>query len=674
MPSVVGPQGETGDSVRTMKEIFTVCPRNCFGSCRLKVQTQDGRLLKVLPGGFPAGEVLCRRAARFPDYVHNPRRLQRPMIRSGRRGDGEFRPCSWDDILRVVQEKLSGLKASFGAQSILMLEGSGNMGVARHSQWHFWEAFGGCSLAYGDLCDPAAQEVIRLSLGSVKMNATKEVANAPLIVNWGKNPVFTHPQIMPYVVKALGNGAKLVTIDPRRNESSRGSDLFLQPFPGTDGDLALGLCRLVLDRNLEDEGFLRQHVHDAEDFVELIKKNVSLDQVAERTGVSVFDMEKFCALLKETREVALLCGSGLQRYPNGGRTILYILSLAVLLGLIGRKNRGFYYNDKQSPELLWPFPVSLNERNFPKTVHVGSIGKDLQRKGSWVRAMWITRSNPMVSHPDRNALEKAFSQLDFIVVSDLYPTETVKWADIVLPAASFVEYDDLIRGYGHPYIQYQPRILNPLGESLSDLDLTRRLMEAFGFDPGPLSLSDKDILQKVLDVSGIPRLIDDLLREPYLFPEYDEIAFSDGAFETPSGKIELFSRDLPNIFETGPDETGGKGFPWTLLSSHSDKSINSQFSFTPGLKIAPVLSVNEEEAKDAGLEDGDTVEVWNERGAIRCTVKKTDSIRLGVLHLFFGAWDVETGSTINRLTAGGMTDIGWGTAFHNCGVSLRRLP
>lgn len=673
MPPDGGSQGETGDSVRTMKEFFTVCPRNCFGSCRLKIQIQDGRLLKVLPGGSPAGEVLCRRAARFPDYVHNPRRLQRPMIRSGRRGDGEFRPCSWDDILRVIQEKLSGLKASFGAQSILMLEGSGNIGVARLSQWHFWEAFGGCSLAYGDLCDPAAQEAIRFSLGSVKMNATKEVANARLIVNWGKNPFFTHPQVMPYVVKALENGAKLVTIDPRRNESSRGSDLFLQPFPGTDGDLALGLCRLVLDRNLEDEGFLRQYVHDAEDFVELIRKNVSLDQVAERTGISVFEMGKFCALLKETRDVALLCGSGLQRYPNGGRTILSILSLAVLLGLIGHKNSGFYYNDKQSPELLWPFPVYLNEEDFPKTLHVGSIGKDLQKEESQIKAMWITRSNPMVSHPDRNALEKAFSKLDFIVVSDLYPTETVKWADVVLPAASFVEYDDLIRGYGHPYIQYQTRILEPIGETLPDMELTRRLMKAFGFDPGPLSLNDKDILQKVLDISGIPRPIKDLSREPYLFPEYDEVAFSDGVFETASGKIELLSRDLPNIFEAGFDKTGKKGFPWILLSSHSDKGINSQFSFTPGLGIDPVLSINEEEAENAGLEDGDRVEVWNERGNVRCTIKKTDSIRPGVLHLFFGAWDEETGSTVNRLTAGGMTDIGEGTAFHNCGVNMRRL-
>lgn len=656
-----------------MKEVFTVCPRNCFGSCRLKAQTQDGRLFKVLPGGSPAGEVLCRRAALFPDYVHNPRRLLRPMIRSGRRGDGRFRPCSWNGTLRVVHEKLSGLKASVGPQSILMLEGSGNMGVARHSQWHFWEAFGGCSLTYGDLCDPAALETIRRSLGSIKMNAIKEIANARLIVIWGKNPFLTHPQIMPYVVKALGNGAKLVTIDPRRNESSRGSDLFLQPFPGTDGDLALGLCRFVLDRNLEDEGFLRQHVHDAEDFVELIKKNVSLDQVAERTGVSVFDMEKFCALLKETREVALLCGSGLQRYPNGGRTILSILSLAVLLGLIGHNNSGFYYNDKQSPELLWPFPVSLNEEDFPKTLHVGSIGKDLQKEESQIKAMWITRSNPMVSHPDRNALEKAFSKLDFIVVSDLYPTETVKWADVVLPATSFVEYDDLIRGYGHPYIQYQPRILEPIGETLPDMELTRRLMKAFGFDPGPLSLNDRDILQKVLDISGIPRPIGDLSREPYLFPEYDEVAFSDGVFKTRSQKIELLSPGLPDLFETCPEETKEKEFSWILLSSHSDKSVNSQFSFTPGLKIAPVLSMNGKEAKEAGLEDGDEVEVWNERGSIRCIVKKTDSIRPGVLHLFFGAWDEETGSTVNRLTAGGMTDIGWGTAFHNCGVNMRRL-
>jgi len=255
----------------------------------------------------------------------------------------------------------------------------------------------------------------------------------------------------------------------------------------------------------------------------------------------------------------------------------------------------------------------------------------------------------------------------------LYPTETVKWADVVLPAASFVEYDDLIRGYGHPYIQYQPRIIHPVGESLSDMDLTRRLMETFGFDPGPLSLIDKDILQKVLDISGIPRPLDDLLHEPYLFPEYDKVAFSDGVFKTRSQKIELFSPGLPELFEKCPEEKKEKEFPWILLSSHSDKSVNSQFSFTPGLKIAPVLSMNGEEAKEAGLEDGDRVEVWNERGNVRCTVKKTDSIRPGVLHLFFGAWDEETGSTVNRLTAGGMTDIGWGTAFHNSGVNVRRL-
>lgn len=655
-----------------MKDFFTVCPRNCFGSCRLKAQTQDGRLLKVLPGGSPAGDVLCRRADRFPDYVHNPRRLRRPLIRSGRRGNGEFRSCSWDEVLGVIHDKLSGLKASFGPRSILLLEGSGNLGLARQSQWHFWEAFGGCTLTYGDLCDPAAQETIRLSLGSVKMNAVEELENARLIVIWGKNPFFTHPQLMPYVTKALWNGAKLVTIDPRRNESSWGSDLYLQPFPGTDGLLALGLCRLVLDKSLEDGEFLRQHVQNAEDFVRLINKKVNLEHVAMRTGITVSEMERFCDLLEETRDVSLLCGSGLQRYPNGGRTILSILSVAVLLGLIGHKDRGFYYNDKQSPELRWPFPVSMNEGNFPKTVHVGSVSKDLQKRESQVRAMWITRSNPMVSLPDRNGLEKVFSQLDFIVVSDLYPTETVKWADVVLPAASFVEYDDLVRGYGHPYIQYQKRILDPLGESLSDMDLTRRLMEIFDFNLGPMSLSDKQILQNVLDISGIPRTLENLSCEPYLFPEYDKVAFSDGIFETPSQKIELLSPELPDVFETDPEETGEKEFPWILFSSHSDKSVNSQFSFLTGLKIAPVLSINEKEATEAGLQDNDRVEVWNDRGSIHCIIKKTDSIRQGTLHVFFGTWDEETGSTVNRLTAGGMTDIGWGTAFHNCRVAIRR--
>lgn len=662
-----------------MENYYSVCPRNCFGSCRLRVQVEDGRVVRVAPGGAAPGRMICAKGSCYPRYLSSPDRLLRPLIRVGERGTGDFAPISWDHALQEITRRLTELKAGGGPESMLRLEGSGTLGIAHHAQEHFWSAFGGCSVTYGDLCDPAAQEVLRLCLGSVKMNAPQDIENASLIVLWGKNPRATHPQIMPSLQKALQNGARMVTIDPRRSESASGSALCIQPLPGTDAMLAYLLARKLLDEDLVDWDFVGRHVHDAGGYIGELRDSVDVDRSARNAGVPLSQIDDFMNLMRESRDIAILCGSGLQRYANGGRTIHAILGFAVLLGALGRPGRGFYYNDKQAPELRWPYESSCSGGVRHACAHIGSLGMPFPNKQR-IKGAWVSRTNPLVSYPDRNGVEAFLRGLAFVVVTDIFMTETAKYADIVLPGASLFEYADIVRGYGHSYIQYQAPIVEPMGDSASDLEITRRLMRAFGYPLGPLARSDGEILQRVLDASGIPASLEELARHPYLFPGYQEIAFSDGVFGTPSGKIELLPRKMEEKWgflpRPGlPEQVEGVGDHGSLqlISSHSGRRINSQFSGIPELELSPVLSVHPDDAASRGIVGGKQVEISNAFGSLCCPVQVTPEIRPGVVHVVFGTWDEASGVTVNRLTGGGPTDLGYGTAFHGSRVFLRPL-
>ena len=449
--------------------VHSVCPKDCFGSCSLEVKVEKGKIIKVEGNrNSPVNQGrICGKGKNYPNMVYGPERLLYPLQRIGNRskgkGKGEFKRISWEQALETIYKKFKNLKEQYGPESVLYYNRFAHLGVMKNCAYGFWYQFGGFTCTYGGLCDSAAQEAITLTYGEVKHNKISDLENSKLIILWGSNPAYTNIHLMHHVNKAVDKGAKLITIDIRENESGAKSHLYLNPRPGTDGCLALGIANQLIENNLIDDNFINQHTFGFAEFKELVKEYY-LEKVSAVTGIPLLKIETIIGFIKNTPEYALICGMGLQRCTNAGQTVRAISLLPALTGSIGKKGCGFYFSDRQAPELNWPFFPSKPSK-IRNSIPVAKLASGMNNQvNPPIKAMWIEQANPMTSNPNVNLLARAMNKLDLIVVADIFLTDTARMADIILPAASMYEYLDLISAYGHSYIQLQQKIINPPGE------------------------------------------------------------------------------------------------------------------------------------------------------------------------------------------------------------------
>ena len=666
---------------------FTVCPKDCFGSCSLEVEVGKGKVIKVRGNrNSPVNQGrICIKGKSYPNMVYSPERLLYPLQRIGKRGKGEFKRISWEQALDIIHQKLKNLKEQYGPESVLYYNRFANLGVMKNCAYSFWYQFGGFTSTYGGLCDSAAQEAINLTYGEVKHNRISDIENARLIILWGSNPAYSNIHLMHHINKAVDKGAKLITIDIRENESGSKSNLYLNPRPGTDGCLALGIANQLIENNLINHSFIDQHTFGFAEFKELAK-NYPLDKVSDTTEIPLHKIKSIINYIKESPEYALICGMGVQRYTNAGQTIRAISLLPVLTGSIGKKGCGFYFSDRQAPKLNWPFSPPKPER-IRNSIPVAKLASELDNQAAPpVKAVWIEQANPMTSNPNINLLTRAINQLDLIVVADLFLTDTARMADIVLPAASMFEYYDLITGYGHSYIQLQQKLIEPPGECKHESEMYRLLGKRFGFNLGYLPENNLSVIEKVISSSNLNTDVDKLKEKPYLHSNYQEIAFSDLKFNTTTQRIEFFSRQtedkwgetpLPVYRESAENKYSSpeifNKFPLSLISSHAYNKMNSQFSDISILKEEPFIWINPDDAKNRGINDGEKVEVYNERSSLILKVVLTKKVPPGIVHTYFGWWDGVHQVNINELIGDYISDMGHGTAFHDCLVEIQKV-
>jgi len=267
------------------------------------------------------------------------------------------------------------------------------------------------------------------------------------------------------------------------------------------------------------------------EFKKLVK-NYPLEKVSDTTGIPLHKINSIINYIKESPEYALICGMGVQRCTNAGQTVRAISLLPVLTGSIGKKGCGFYFSDRQAPELNWPFSPPKPEK-IRNSIPVAKLASGMNNQvDPPVKAMWIEQANPMTSNPDINQLSGAMNKLEFIVVADLFLTDTVRMADIVLPAVSMYEYYDIISAYGHSYIQLQQKIIDPPGECKHESEIYRFLGKKFGFNLDYLPENNLSTIEKIISSSNLNTDIKKLKEKPYLHPDYQEIAFSDFKFIT----------------------------------------------------------------------------------------------------------------------------------------------
>ncbi len=684
-----------------MKAYNTACPRNCYSTCSLKVYVENGRIRRIEanPDNKATPKGVCLRGLSYVERTHSKDRILYPMKR--KKGTSDFEKISWKEALDTIEEKLRIIKEKFGPQSVFYYYGSGTKGLLNEVGGNFWRLYGGYTTFYGDLCWPTGLEATRLTLGENKHNAPWDIENAKLILLWGKNPAETNVQQMRSIDQAVAKGARLIVIDPRRTLSADRAELLIQPRPGTDGALALGIGHFLVKNNDIDKTFIDKHVLGFPGYKQMVL-DFSPEKAAEITDIPVHYIRRLADEIAYGKPVSLCPGFGMQRYTNSGQGMRAMLALIAVTGNIGIPGAGWHYANLQSNifdrvgDPLSSYPSEKPDGIARVSISTARLGQDmLAQKNPPLKMIWVERGNPVTQNPETHTVLKAFRSLDFRVVVEQFYTDTAREADIILPAKSMFEQSDVIGAYWHPYIQLKQKVIDPLGEVKPESEIYWLLAQRLGFSkkeitgkiPGP---SDKEIetfLEKKL--KPFPGLSLERLREgPVLAPGTQEVAFSDFRFLTPSGKIELFSNEAaerwgldPLPVFTEPLESvrrpspGSKKYPLYFMTPNTKNRTHSQFNNLELIRQfshKPFLFMNPEDAIRRGIRADDRVKIFNDRGHLEMEARIDFSMKSGCVSVTNGWWITE-GGTVNFLSLGRETDMGHGSAFHDTLVEVEKI-
>ena len=684
-----------GRGVRSVT-LTTACPRNCYSTCALRVEVEDGRIRRIdthpAARATPGGP--CLKGLSYVERVYSPDRILHPLRRT--RG-GAFARVSWDSALDEIARRLTAVRRDHGPQSVLYYCASGTKGLMNRVSERFWRLYGGYTGTYGDLCWPSGLEATRLTLGENKHSAPWDLARARLIVLWGKNPAETNIHQQAFVDQALDAGGTLIVVDPRRTQSAERASLLIQPRPGTDGALALAVAHLLIRNGGVDRAFVDRHVVGFGAFA-ASAAGFTPERAADITDVPPAAIHRLAEAFAAIRPATISAGFGLQRFANSGQTMRAILALVAITGNVGRPGAGWVYANLQSHvfdavrDPVASFPPEVPDGVARVAVSMARLGPDmLALADPPLAAAWVERGNPIPQNPGTPAVVAAFRALGFRVVVDQFLTDTAREADIVLPAKTMFEQSDVIGAYWHAYLQLKQKVIEPPGEVKPESEIYRLLARRLGMpeaeDGTVFPVSDAEVdayLERAL--APFPEVTLARLREgPVPAPGAQDVAFEDLVFRTPSGKIELESREavarwgvaavadytepLESVRRPDPDPAK---YPLYLLTPNTKNRIHSQFGNLRMIRQfddRPRVAIHPDDARARGVRDGARVRVFNARGAIEVEALLDNGLKAGCVAVTNGWW-LTDGAAVNVLSAARETDMGHGAAFHENRVQV----
>jgi anaerobic selenocysteine-containing dehydrogenase len=647
------------------------------------------------PDNLSTPEGICLKGLAYVERANSPDRILNPLIKN--KNSGKFEEADWETTFQFLAEKVQYFKSNFGNHSILFYASSGMAGLVNGFSQQFWKLIGGATTMYGNLCWPAGLEATRLTLGENKHNAPWDIENAGLIIMWGKNAVETNIQQMIPINKALEKGAHLVVIDPRRTQTSEKASLLIQPRPGTDGALALGVANILISRELIDHDFINKYVQGFEEFKASVQKYTTA-LVSEICNIDELYIVQLAELIGKVKPMTMVPGYGMQRFSNGGQTIRCLLALSVITGNIGKKGACWHYANLQSyvfdnvKEPLSYFPPKKPDGIFRRSISMAKLGEDmLSAKDPELKMIWVERGNPVAQNPDTNKILKAFRKLEFRVVVEQFMTDTASEADVILPAKNMFEQSDIIGSYWNPYVQLKPKVVEPAGLVKPETEIYYHLAKTMGYNeseilkylPAPENAAVEEYLKK--EIARFPELDYEKLKQgPMLANSHEEIAFADMKFSTLSGKIELYSEAAKEKWSVNPiadyvspeiDESTKARYPLHFLSPNTKNRIHSQFN---NLKIIqlfspePFVELHPVDAELRNIKNGEWVRVYNDNGYFKLKAAFNYSIKKHCVAISNGWW-ISQGGCTNFLTKGRMTDMAYGTAFHDTMVEISKI-
>ena len=705
-----------------MKQVVhAACPHDCPDACGVLITVEDGRATKIK--GDPAHPVtrgfLCAKVAKYLDRVYSPDRVLYPMRRVGPKGlrsacEGarvtrEWQRISWDEALEEITSRFKTIAAEFGSEAILPYSYGGTLGVLNGASMdrRFFHRLGASQLAR-NICSAAGEAGLKSVIGVKLGTEPEQFRHSRYIIAWAANIHGNNVHLWPFIEEARREGAKLVVIDPYRTRTAACADWYLPINPGTDAALALGMMHVIIGENLHDADYVERYTVGFEQLRKKVREYTP-DRVAKWTGIAASDVVKLAQEYATTRPAVIRLNYGVQRSEGGGMATRAVTMLPCITGSWKEVGGGLQLSTSgafapiragdglERPDLM------LKALGRPaRVVNMVELGKALNTLADPpVKALFVYNSNPAAVCPNQNEVIRGLRRPDlFTVVHEQFFTDTVDYADLVLPATTFFEHKELQNAYGHYFLQVSDQAIEPLGECRSNVDLFRALAERMGFEEECFRESVDQMIDAALDsdhpwLQGIDRKR--LEREGHIRLNFEKqfsadgsqfsdffLPFAKGNFATCSGKAELYSDALkaqgldPVAHFAPPSESRhseqAKTFPLELLARKADNFLNSTFSnlsVIQEMEEAGLLEMSTSDAQARGIADGDRVRVFNRRGDILLKAKVDGAVQPGVVcaRLEWANLSPE-GKNINVLTSEKLTDLGNSATFYSVLVEV----
>ena len=663
-----------------------VCPLDCADTCSMSVGVKNGKVQNVRGSNvnpFTRGKICAKVATGLVQQVHGPDRLTHPLRRTGPKGSGSYSPVSWDDALDEIYSRFQQIIKQHGAQAIAPLTYGGPMGLLGHGSManRFFNRLGASQVDASTLCAGVAGAAWGSVFGNAGGIPYTELAESKLIVVWGNNITVANLHLIKLLRDARRKGAKLVVIDPKRIRIAEEADLHLPLLPGTDVVLAYAVAADLARQGTLNQAFIAEHVVGAEAFLAEAKK-YSLVRAAEICGLALEDLEQFVAMWRDIAPAAISMGVAPERNRNGGGGIRAAFALPVLTGNIGPVGSGVCdvsgFFPVQNEQLKRPDMIPEGTREFSvleMPQRILNPGSDTPVKG-----VFIYNHNPIAVHPRAKQMQQALMSDDlFVVGSDVSMTDSMACADIILPASTHLEYGDLYKAYGHHYLQRTEAAIAPVGESVPNTELFRRLAARFQFTEACFSHTDEQLIDMAI-ASDTPALKG---RSAMALGTQEAVDMSidntagllRGAMpDTPSGKMELYSSALERECGEGlpryrPLDTARR---FILISPASEKRTNSTFGGVDNHDTDLKVEMHSKDAASLSLQNGQSVRLFNDQGEVVIPLQVSDKVRTGTLYVPKGAWlrSCTTGQSVNALIPGHTADIAGGACYNDATVDV----
>lgn len=665
--------------------VLAACPQDCPDTCAMVVSVENGVATRIAGNKdqpFTSGG-LCVKVDNYLDKVYSPDRLLYPMRRTGPKGSGQYERISWDEAIAEIAGRFQSVIEEFGPTAIMPCSYLGTQGIIQGLNVGdpFFNKLG-ATISERTYCDSGSCTAYAMTIGDTAGVDPESFIHSRFILIWAANIMSTNLHLWPYIAEARKRGAKVVVIDPVRTRTANAADWHIPIRPGTDGALALAMMNVIINEGLTDDDYIANYTVGYQQLAERVQQYTP-EWAAAETGVPVADI---CTLAREyatSQPSVIRIGVAVERHAGGGQTVRTLSCLPALVGAWRRPGGGIL----QLP--LWAFPVNWPalmhpELQTPETRIVNQYllgraltgGLDLDPP---IKALMVYNSNPVVVCPDQEKLVEGLLREDlFLVVSDHFMTDTAQYADIVLPATTQLEQEDIMFSWGHLYVSYNNKSIDPMGEAIPNTEMFRRLAKAMGFDDPVFARTDEEIIAEAFDwsapaMSGIT--VESLKEKGFQrlnLPGPDEYApHAEGNFRSPSGKTEFYSsaaaggnfvvplfRQGSNDYQPGqpvdplptyipPRESGRHSaelaarYPLNLISPKAHAFLNSSFAnleFHRKVQRPATLIINAADAEPRGITTGSRIRVFNDRGRVELLAKVDASTLQGVTVCSVGHW------------------------------------